>query len=87
MYVLHFLCCSGSEESVMTDGPVRLLASGSYRCVCVELDLYHLAVNSVLNCGAISDMEGFDGSTDVIESGAAGTDAASSSGTLCLLSH
>jgi hypothetical protein len=50
------------------DGPARIVASGCYRCVCVELDLFHLAVNSVLNYTAISDMEGSDAMADVIES-------------------
>jgi Domain of unknown function (DUF1744) len=50
------------------EGPGRIVASGCYRCVCVELDLFHLAVNSVLNYTAISDMEGSDAMADVIES-------------------
>lgn len=61
----------GDDLSAMfSDGPSKVVVPGSYRCVCVELDLYHLAVNSVLNSNAISDLEGSDGLADVIESGA-----------------
>ena len=46
----------------------RVVKPGAYRCVCVELDIAHLGVNSILNSAALNDIEGTDFIPDVIES-------------------
>ena len=40
---------------------VQTTTSGSYRCVCVQLRLYNLAVASIERCEALAEMEGSGG--------------------------
>ena len=64
-WCVSFLLAAGGD--VFGEVP-RVVKPGAYRCVCVELDIAHLGVNSVLNSAALNDIEGTDFIPDVIES-------------------
>ena len=63
----------GNEEDcgvTALDDPVKNV-EGSYRSICVELDLYGLAVNTILNSDLVDDIEGasggFAGGNDAVD--------------------
>ena len=76
----RFLCvAAGPGDSALssvglgmgTGENPRLVRPGSYHCVCVELDVAHLAVNTIINSTYINDIEGGDMGLAVLESGGA----------------
>lgn len=78
---------SGQDAASKHENPT-VSAPGAYRCVCVDLEVVHLAVNTVLMSQYIGDIEGSDGSLgfDTTGTAAAPADGEVGSGMLALAS-